>query len=435
MNLSKLTDAQLAVVEKIVNEAKSQGLDPNLALTIAEIETGGKFSHTRGDKVLTSPKGALGVMQLMPDTAKGLQVDPYDLDENIRGGVSLLKQHMDQYKDPMKAAVAYNTSEKTRKKFFETDDLSVLPDETIKYLDKFTSSYTPEEVVSSEDVSSEEKLPVLSEITGEAPKTEELDIPLVDPKTGVVVGGGAGFVAGTAETGANIYKKTAERFPILSGKSVSDLIPTQEQHARGIQGTLKDEGITGRASQTTYNERTAQIARQQKAQQAALEKLSKKGIIDPAKALQLTEGISASTPSGVLVSPEVAHKMEQELAKKIKLSELYRKGSQFLGKIPLGSTLTGVGAGLDVAEAANRYQRGDIVGSGISGLSALGQAGMLLPHPVPRIGGALLTAGTMPADYIYKVLEENKKRKKQGLSPISKGPAEIEYDPMGNPIR
>jgi hypothetical protein len=95
-----------------------------------------------------------------------------------------------------------------------------------------------------------------------------------------------------------------------------DLVPTAEQQARGIQGTMKDQGVTGRQSQTTYSERTSQIARQQRAQQAALERLGQKGLIDPAKALQLTEGISGSTPSGVLVSPQAQAELERELAEK-----------------------------------------------------------------------------------------------------------------------
>lgn len=95
-----------------------------------------------------------------------------------------------------------------------------------------------------------------------------------------------------------------------------DLVPTAEQQARGIQGTMKDQGVTGRQSQTTYSERTSQIARQQRAQQAALERLGQKGLIDPAKALQLTEGISGSTPSGVLVSPQTQAELDRELAEK-----------------------------------------------------------------------------------------------------------------------
>jgi hypothetical protein len=41
----------------------------------------------------------------------------------------------------------------------------------------------------------------------------------------------------------------------------------------------------------------------------------------------------------------------------------------------------------------------------------------------------------MPADYIYQMMRENKKRKEKGLPPITTIPEEIEYDPMGNPIR
>lgn len=101
-----------------------------------------------------------------------------------------------------------------------------------------------------------------------------------------------------------------------SAPPAGDLVPTAEQQTRGIQGTMKDQGVTGRQSQTTYSERTSQIARQQRAQQAALERLGQKGLIDPAKALQLTEGISGSTPSGVLVSPQTQAELDRELAEK-----------------------------------------------------------------------------------------------------------------------
>jgi murein endopeptidase len=60
---------------------------------------------------------------------------------------------------------------------------------------------------------------------------------------------------------------------------------------------------------------------------------------------------------------------------------------------------------------------------------------MLAPHPVPRLGGALATAAAMPADYVYQVMRENERRKKKGLPPITKPVEEIQYDPMGNPIR
>jgi len=87
--------------------------------------------------------------------------------------------------------------------------------------------------------------------------------------------------------------------------------PSVDQHTRAIQGTTVDD-VTGRARQTTYNERTSQIARNAANQQAVLQALGQQGLVDPSKALALTEGISGSTPSGVMVSPDLAGERQRE---------------------------------------------------------------------------------------------------------------------------
>jgi len=87
--------------------------------------------------------------------------------------------------------------------------------------------------------------------------------------------------------------------------------PSVDQHTRAIQGTTVDD-VTGRARQTTYNERTSQIARNAANQQAVLQALGQQGLVDPSKALALTEGISGSTPSGVMVSPDLAGERQQQ---------------------------------------------------------------------------------------------------------------------------
>ena len=119
-------DPKGRVKNKIIDEAIRQGVDPNLALGIAETES--QFSQSA-----RSGAGAIGVFQLMPETAKGLNVDPYDEDDNIRGGIKYIKQLLEMYDgDEKKALAAYNwgMGNVNRK------GLEKAPTETKKYVPK-----------------------------------------------------------------------------------------------------------------------------------------------------------------------------------------------------------------------------------------------------------------------------------------------------------
>jgi soluble lytic murein transglycosylase-like protein len=91
----------------ITQEATAQGVPPAIALSVAQTESG-IAQWTPSGNLVTSSAGALGVFQLMPSTAAGLGVDPTDLNENIQGGITYLKQLYGKYGNWSTALAAYN---------------------------------------------------------------------------------------------------------------------------------------------------------------------------------------------------------------------------------------------------------------------------------------------------------------------------------------
>ena len=92
------------VFDSLVRNAQEYGLSVQHVIATALAESGGNPN-------VVSPVGALGVMQLMPSTAAILGVDPYNIEENIRGGVQFLKTLFDTYGDWDVAHAAYNAGQ------------------------------------------------------------------------------------------------------------------------------------------------------------------------------------------------------------------------------------------------------------------------------------------------------------------------------------
>ena len=90
--------------------AKEYNVDPLLVAAMASVESNGKHIGDNGS-ITVSPVGALGVMQLMPYTAasEDVNVDPYDKEQNVKGGVKYLKKMLDTFGGNVENAVsAYN---------------------------------------------------------------------------------------------------------------------------------------------------------------------------------------------------------------------------------------------------------------------------------------------------------------------------------------
>lgn len=99
-----LTPAQktsLTIAEFIRTTALALALDPDIALRQAAAE-----SNLNPQAV--SASGAVGVMQLMPATARSLGVDPHDPCQNIRGGLGYMAALLDHFGNMEQALAAYN---------------------------------------------------------------------------------------------------------------------------------------------------------------------------------------------------------------------------------------------------------------------------------------------------------------------------------------
>jgi soluble lytic murein transglycosylase-like protein len=87
----------------IVEHARMSGIRPSLVRAVVQVESG-------FNPAAVSPKGALGLMQLMPATARQFHVgNPFNPAENVRAGVAYLKELLLRYGNREELALAaYN---------------------------------------------------------------------------------------------------------------------------------------------------------------------------------------------------------------------------------------------------------------------------------------------------------------------------------------
>ena len=121
---------EIELTPLIEQAAQREGLDANLLRAVARQESGFR-------SCAVSPKGAMGLMQLMPATALELGVrDPFDPAENLSSGARLLKQLLARFGgDTALALGAYNAGPS---RVDESGGIPQIP-ETMRYVQQILS--------------------------------------------------------------------------------------------------------------------------------------------------------------------------------------------------------------------------------------------------------------------------------------------------------
>jgi soluble lytic murein transglycosylase-like protein len=130
--------------ELVTRAANHAGLPPAIVHSVARAESG-----YRTDAV--SPKGAIGLMQLMPATAATLNADPKDPEQNAEAGAQYLRQLLDRYSGDAhqvsKAVAAYNAGPAAVDKYNGVPPYR----ETVEYVNRVLQQYQKEQKKNASD--------------------------------------------------------------------------------------------------------------------------------------------------------------------------------------------------------------------------------------------------------------------------------------------
>lgn len=124
--------------EIVENVSRKFGVDKDLIMSVIKQES--SFQPN-----CVSEAGAMGLMQLMPGTAKEMGVNnPFDMEENINGGTKYLRGLLDMYGNSKELALAaYNAGSGTLQNVGvkNKSDIEKLPYETRDYVKKVMKNY------------------------------------------------------------------------------------------------------------------------------------------------------------------------------------------------------------------------------------------------------------------------------------------------------
>jgi hypothetical protein len=403
-----LTKDQIDNIKKIGAKAEEYGIDPDLALAVA-------WRENRFTMGADSPKGAIGIMQIMPGNAKGLGVKVEDLrnpDINIDAGMKILRENLDMFDGNERAAlVAYNASPNTAKRYMSNkENPDTIPEETRIYLEDIHSVRPLIADAGDEEEVARFERPSASPVDKTSFSLGQEEDPSWVAEHPGLAGGAAGAASGIGEKLYQFGKESAS-------KVKTDII--------------SDEAMKEAMKSNTSGDKWAK----------AIGGPGGQDVTTAARNLQLSKGLEGGetlTKSGVILPAGTQARLEADLETKgqrlsRKLTEkypLYKKGveagkvmskgaAKVLSKLaPVSTTATGLIGGSQVGESIERFKRGDVKGGLLSGVSGAANLAATQPfNPLLRGAAGLASIPLDIADFMYdpeqySVVKESLKKKK-----------------------
>lgn len=417
MDLSKLSDEQLQIALKVADEAKRQGLNPDFVLPMVMVESA--FNPNA-----VSRTGAIGVMQLMPQTAKSLDVDPTNLDQNISGGITFIKQLMSNKNignDPQKVLMGYNAGPNT--KFFQTGNLQDLPDETLNHILQVANAYggTLPSVVESGQAAVVPKAPTegkpLVEPGQKSVAPTEIPVPVAGA-AGAILGAGAGATGAVTKAKIDAAKEAYETIKNkINPPAAPEPTMTSGEKWAAKTGYGMGEGTTQEVS--------SRYQRNVPSGKVSGRMAKRYGVPLPGESRDLTQRlIDRANAAEAAKAAEAARAAEAMAASKS--SPMWSYARKLLS-MPLKGAFFGAGAGMGAADAYNRYNAGDKSGAAISGV------GTLASMAAPFVGSAGALPAAAVAAPLYLMASDRLKHLQE--HPEDYRLEESNFDPLGMPIR
>lgn len=451
--LNQLNEEQAQLALEVARKAKEMGIDPKLAVALA-------YRESRFDPKAKGSSGEVGLMQVMPATAKGLGYTPEELGDpakNIEIGLTYLKQGLEKFGDPVLAAAGYNAGH--NHPYFTDPENSPLPASTKEYLKGISNlggfatpeaeeAPAPVETPASESDFMANKSRIAADVIGAgagAALSKGLDVASNIGKTGEAIrqipGALAAAQAGAmqAPPGAQAPQGAPMGRPVAGGPAGpvagpvgGPAAPLTQMGGSGTANYGKAFGLTdieaNRALDMSKNPGGANDLINQRRQ--AMQKIQSMGggfVENPNYGGIMTpqQGAGGGPRASFVQAPGAPGGMSQlppsapisatppppppPPAGPGPLSQAAGAVKQGVGAVLRSPLASGAMGGLSMAEsgqeAQKRLQAGDTTGAMIAGTGGLGGAMQMMPDPRMKVLGAMISAASPLTLYLRENLK------------------------------